>query len=243
MTVALFVPCYVDQLYPRAAIACTELLETLGCRVLFPKAQTCCGQPLANAGHEDLTGGIQSHFEQTFADFEYIVAPSASCVSHVRTHYSEANRGPSAASRTYELCEFLTDVLAVDALEAAFPHRVGIHHACHGTRSLRLNRSSELVAPHFDRVSALLGLVDGIEFVELSRPDECCGFGGIFSVSSPGLSTSMGTDRVLDHVNAGADVVTSTDASCLLHLDGIIRRRRLELRVAHVAEILAGMEL
>jgi L-lactate dehydrogenase complex protein LldE len=90
---------------------------------------------------------------------------------------------------------------------------------------------------------ALLGLVNGIEFVELSRPDECCGFVGIFSVSSPGLSTSMGIDRVLDHVNAGADVVTSTDASCLLHLDGIIRRRRLELRVAHVAEILAGMEL
>lgn len=247
MRVALFVPCYIDQFYPRVAVATLELLERLGCEVEFPPGQTCCGQPMANAGYERESHGAMRLYVEQFASYDYIVAPSGSCVLHVREHYdalpqTEAVRHVRA--RTYELCGFLSDVLRVEALEAAFPHRVGLHASCHGLRGLCLARPSEILAgPPFDKVRALLDLVRGLELVPLDRPDECCGFGGTFAVTEEAVSVRMGRDRIRDHLAHGAEVITGTDMSCLMHLEGLVRRERLPVRVLHVAEILNGAEI
>lgn len=243
MKVALFVPCYIDQLYPPVAIATLRVLERLGCDVVYPTEQTCCAQPLANAGYERAGTAAMQHFVRCFAGYDYVVGPSASCVAHVREHYDALDQTDAVRhvrERTYELCEFLTDVLEVDRVEASFPHRVGLHSACHGLRVLGLARPSEIQAPAFDHVRDLLERVDGLELVELDRPDECCGFGGTFAVSEEAVSVKMGRDRLRDHVTHGAEVITSTDMSCLMHLEGLIRREGLSTRVMHVAEILDG---
>ena len=243
MTVGLFIPCYIDQFYPRAGIATYELLKQLGCEVVYPRAQTCCGQPLANSGMEREARPIYDHFVDTFKDFEYVVCPSGSCVYHVNHHYDVAGDGDGVRrvrERTFELADFLVNVLGVDKLEASFPHRVGIHNSCHGLRGLRLGSGSERVTEDFSYYRYLLSLVDGVELVELDRVDECCGFGGTFSVNQPELSTKMGRDRIADHLRHGAEVITSGDMSCLMHLEGLIRREGRPLRVMHIAEILRG---
>lgn len=241
MTVGLFIPCYVDQFYPQVAIATLELLEKLGLKVAYPPKQTCCGQPLANAGFEHLSEGCNQHFINTFSGFEAIVAPSASCVLHVKEHLKTA-KDPQAAlvvrDRVWELTEFLTDVLKVQKLSARFPHKVGFHQGCHGLRGLGLAQMSELVAPSFSKPLQLLRLVEGIEVVELQRGDECCGFGGTFAVAEEAVSVKMGKDRVSDHAHAGAEFITSADMSCLMHLEGILRRQKSKLKVVHLAQIL-----
>jgi L-lactate dehydrogenase complex protein LldE len=243
MRVGLFVPCYIDQLYPGVAIATLGLLEKLGCTVDYPLDQTCCGQPLANAGFEADAVAAMQLFVKNFEGYDQIVTPSGSCALHVREHYglleqTEAVR--EVRSRTYELCEFLTDVLAVETLEVSFPHRVGLHSSCHGLRGLALGRPSELNVPDFNKVRSLLEQVSGLELVELDRSDECCGFGGTFAVTEEAVSVGMGVDRLLDHLRNGVEVITSADMSCLMHLDGLARRRGMPVRVAHVAEILNG---
>lgn len=243
MRLALFVPCYVDQFYPRVARATLELLERQGCTVSVPPGQTCCGQPMANAGFDGTSTGAMRHFVDLFAAYDYIVAPSGSCVAHVRDHFDRLEQTEAVRhvrTCTYELCEFLTDVLGVDALEARFPHSVGLHESCHGLRSLRLGRASELNVPPYDKVRRLLEMVDGLELVDLGRPDECCGFGGTFAVTEEAISVKMGRDRLRDHVDHGAEVITATDMSCLMHLDGLARRARTPLAIRHVAEILNG---
>lgn len=242
-TLGLFIPCYVNQFYPAAAIATLELLEKLGLRVEYPMHQTCCGQPMANSGFEHLAGDCDELFVKNFAAFDYIVAPSASCVLHVKDHlHSSRNPEAAAAIRTkiYELVEFLTDVVKVETLQARFPHRVGIHHSCHGLRGLRLSQMSELNAPVFSKPEKLLKMVDGIELVALDRPDDCCGFGGTFCVSEEAVSAKMGRDRIADHERNGAEVITSSDLSCLMHLEGILNRKKSKVRVMHIAEILNG---
>ncbi len=236
MKIGLFVPCYIDHFYPRVAVATLELLERLGCEVDFPRGQTCCGQPMANAGCETDAAGAHRVFETSFRDVDYVVGPSGSCVLHVREHVDS-----DVGERTYELCQFLIEVLQIDRLDVSFAHRVGLHAACHGLRGLRLAKSSERRDPPFDHVARLLRMVDGLELVELSRADECCGFGGTFAVSEEAVSVRMGRDRVADHLRSGAEVITSTDMSCLMHLDGLIRREGRPLRVLHVAEILNGV--
>lgn len=241
--VALFVPCYVDQLYPQVARAALELLERHGVRVEFPRNQTCCGQPMANAGCEHEALATAHGFVRAFADCEYVVAPSGSCVHFVRRHYdmleqtAEVRRVRAAV---FELCHFLVDVLGVRDPGVAFPYRVGMHVGCHAQRGLRLGGSSELGERPGGAMRSLLERVHGIEMIDLDRPDECCGFGGTFAVTEEAVSARMGLDRVRDHERHGADVITSGDMSCLMHLEGIIRRRRLPIRVVHVAEILSG---
>lgn len=247
MTVALFVPCYIDQFFPQVAVATLELLERLGCTVAFPEGQTCCGQPMANAGYEEEGARAMHRFVGAFAPYDYTVAPSGSCVLHVREHYDALDQTADVRhvrERTFELCQFLTDVLDVRELGGgAFPHRVGLHAACHGLRGLHLAQPSEIVGPPFDKVRRLLERVEGIELVDLDRPDECCGFGGTFAVSEEAVSVKMGRDRLRDHLAHGAEVIASTDMSCLMHLDGLIRREQLPLRVMHVAEILNSAHL
>ncbi|HET7752754.1 MAG TPA: (Fe-S)-binding protein [Anaeromyxobacteraceae bacterium] len=243
MKVALFIPCYVDQLWPQAGLATVELLERLGVEVEYPEEQTCCGQPMANAGFAREAEPLARRFLDVFEGFDAIVCPSGSCTSMVRNHYAPLvgvdPRYPSIAHHTYELCEFLVDVLHVERLAGRFPLRVGLHQSCHGLRELRLGSGSERMVPRSGKVEPLLASLAGLELVPLARPDECCGFGGTFAVAEEAVSCMMGRDRVADHARAGAEVVTATDVSCLMHLSGLARRDGSPLRFMHVAEIFA----
>lgn len=243
--VALFVPCYVDQLFPRVARATLELLERYGLDVEFPPTQTCCGQPMANAGCERDALATARGFVRAFADYDFVVSPSGSCVYHVRHHYDvldQTDEVRRVRGAVYELCQFLVDVLEVEDPDITFPHRVGVHVGCHAQRGLRLAESSELGETPGGVMRRLLERVRGIELVELDRFDECCGFGGVFSVTEEAVSARMGLDRMRDYERHGAAVITSGDMSCLMHLEGIIRRQHLPIRVLHVAEILNGWE-
>ena len=247
MRVGLFIPCYVDQLYPGVGMATLAVLERLGLEVDYPEDQTCCGQPMANAGLAGEAAPLAERFLRVFAPYDHVVAPSGSCVSMVRNHYApligEGAAVAATAAKTWELCEFLVDVAKVRRVEGRFPHRVGLHRSCHGLRELRLGAGSERVVPAFDKVHALLSQLEGITLVELARPDECCGFGGVFSLGEEAVSAMMGRDRLADHEKAGAEIVTGVDASCLMHLDGLARREGRALRFRHVAEILAEARL
>jgi len=256
MRVGLFIPCYVDQLYPQVGIATLHLLEKYGCEVEYPADQTCCGQPMANSGFEHLTQGCNDLFIQNFAAYDYIVCPSGSCTLHIKEHLhgsgAEGHGGPGTEKggqldtdeaagvrkKIYELVEFLTDILKVENIEASFPHKVGLHQSCHGQRGLKLAQMTELVAAPFSKPEKLLKMVKGIELIDLSRKDECCGFGGTFCVAEEAVSVKMGKDRVADHLHHGAEYITGADMSCLMHMEGILRRQKSSVRVKHIAEIL-----
>lgn len=241
MKVALFVPCYIDQFYPQVAIATLELLEKFGVDVAYPEKQTCCGQPMANSGFEHLAGPCNALIVSNFADYDYIVCPSGSCTLHIKDHlHDDANEVAAAhiRSRIMELTEFLTDILKVEDLDATFNHKVGLHQSCHGQRGLKLSQMTELMAPAFSKPEKLLRMVKGLELISLERKDECCGFGGTFCVSEEAVSVKMGKDRVADHLRFGAEYITASDMSCLMHMEGILRRQKSRTRVIHIAEIL-----
>jgi len=245
--VGLFIPCYVDQLYPQVGLAALRILRRLGVDVEYPEEQTCCGQPMANSGCVADAKPLADRFLRVFGHYEHVVAPSASCVSMVRNHYEPFLRGQAGFEHlrrsTFELCEYLTDVVKARKVQGEFRRKVGLHQGCHGLRELRLARSSELVAPAFDKVRSLLSQLDGIEIVPLSRPDECCGFGGTFAVKEEAISSLMGRDRLADHEQAGAEVIAGVDMSCLMHLEGLARRTGKPLQILHVAQILEQARL
>ena len=234
MRVALFVPCYIDQFYPQVAIASLELLEKLGCEVIVPRDQTCCGQPMANSGFASETTGCDTNFTNNFEGFDYIVGPSGSCVLHLKEHH------PSLKIResVYEICEFLTDVLKVKSLEAKFPYRVGLHQSCHGQRGLRLSSMSERNEKPFSKLKDLLSLVEGVEVLMPAREDECCGFGGTFCVTEEAVSVKMGQDRIREHDANAVEFIVGADTSCLMHIEGILRRQGSKVQVKHIVEIL-----
>jgi L-lactate dehydrogenase complex protein LldE len=235
MRVGLFIPCYIDQFYPQVGVATLQLLTKLGCHVVYPPDQTCCGQPMANSGFEHLTHGCNDLFVRNFATFDYIVAPSGSCVLHIKEHL---HGDPDIPKKIFELVEFLTDILRIERLDATFPHKVGLHQSCHGQRGLYLAQMSELMSPPFSKPQQLLSMVKGLELIELDRVDECCGFGGTFCVAEEAVSVKMGKDRCADHIKHGAEFVTACDMSCLMHLEGILLRAKSAVRVKHIAEIL-----
>jgi L-lactate dehydrogenase complex protein LldE len=240
--VALFVPCYLDQLRPEAVWATVEVLEGHGVEVVVPTQQTCCGQPLINSGGLEAAKHVASHFVARFREFDAVVAPSTSCVATVRHHYPELgvdDADEPVAGRVHSLCEFLVDVLGVDQYEGSFPHRVGVHLGCHGIRELRLGGGSERQVDSPSKVHRLLMGLRGIELVELERSDECCGFGGVFSVKESAVSIRMGQDRIRDHASAGAEILTSTDGSCLLHMQSLMSSEGPSIRIMHIAEVLA----
>jgi L-lactate dehydrogenase complex protein LldE len=240
MRVGLFVPCYIDQFYPQVAIATLELLEKQGCTVSFPHNQTCCGQPMANAGFASLTGDCNKNFIRNFTGFDYIVAPSGSCVLHIKEHLHDKDERAAAEirSRIYELTEFLTDVLKIKELNASFPHKVGLHISCHGQRMLHLASMTERVEPHFSKAESLLSKVEGMQLVLPQRRDECCGFGGTFCVTEEAVSVGMGADRIEEHEQNGVQYITGGDTSCLMHLEGILKRKKSPIQIIHLAEIL-----
>ncbi len=243
-TVGLFIPCYVDQSYPQVGLAAVRLLRRFGVKLHYPREQTCCGQPMANTGCDAEARPLAERFLEVFGRYDHVVAPSGSCVSMVRNHYQRYLAGRPGFERlrenTFELCEYLVDVLGVKKVEGRFPHRVGLHQSCHGLRELRLAQGSERVVPPFDKVRSLVSSLEGITLVDLTRADECCGFGGTFAVAEEAVSCMMGRDRIADHEKAGAEVITGADMSCLMHLEGLIRRDGRPVKVLHVAELLAG---
>ncbi len=241
MKIGLFIPCYVNQFYPNVAIATLELLEKQNLNVFYPINQTCCGQPMANSGFEDIAEKTYKLFIENFNSYDYIVAPSGSCVYHVRKHFNLLQQSDSVKdirTKTYELCEFLVKILNKENFNSKFPYRVGLHQSCHGLRGLHLGKSSELVNDFFSIPVRLLNNVQGIKLMQLSREDECCGFGGTFAVTEEAVSVKMGNDRIQDHIKNNVEVITATDMSCLMHIEGIIRRKNLSISVKHIAEIL-----
>ncbi len=246
-TVGLFIPCYVDQFYPRVGLATLRILRGLGLEVEYPREQTCCGQPMFNTGCSKEARPLAERFVRLFSGFEAVVAPSASCVSMVRTHYPELlGDSPELrrlGERTFDLSEYLVDVAKVTRVDGEFRKKVGLHRSCHGIRELRMSRSSERMDPPFDKTRQLISQLAGIELVELERPDECCGFGGTFAVTEEAVSCMMGKDRIADHVRAGAEVIAGYDMSCLMHMEGLARRDGKGLPVVHVAEMLEKARL
>lgn len=243
MKIGLFIPCYVNAIFPEVGVAAYKLLKTLVGEVDYPLNQTCCGQPMANAGFEQKTVAQAEAFERLFEGYDYVVAPSASCVAFVRLNYPRLLEGHHpclSALKTLDICEFLHDVLQVKSLPARFPHRVSLHNSCHGVRELQLSSASELNIPSYSKVKDLLSLVDGIEVVEPQKRDECCGFGGMFSVEEPDVSIRMGTDKLENHIATGAEYITGPDSSCLMHMQGIARRLGKDIRFIHVVQILAS---
>ena len=251
MKVGLFVPCYVDALYPEVGVSTFRLLKSLGLDVDYPERQTCCGQPMGNAGFEHMAKPLVQKYEELFAPYDYVVAPSASCAAYVRVfhpamaganeaHKAHGSNGGCAYSKTKDLVEFLHDVVKVTSLPARFPHKVSVHNSCHGVRELGLSSPSERNVPRFNKIIDLLRLVEGIEVVEPERPDECCGFGGMFAVEEQAVSRRMGIDKIRRHIATGAEYVTGPDSSCLMHMQGIAEKERLPIKFIHVAQILSA---
>jgi L-lactate dehydrogenase complex protein LldE len=241
MQVALFIPCYIDQFYPQVGIATLQLLEKLGCEVSFPLEQSCCGQPMANSGFSSLGKGCDLNFVKNFSGFDYIVAPSGSCVLHVKEHLKDEAHPEEAQkirNNIYELSEFLTDVLKVETINASFPYKVGIHNSCHGQRGLGLSSMTERMLPEFSKPEQLLVMVKGIQLSKPKRNDECCGFGGTFCVFEEAVSVKMGKDRIAEHDANDVKYITGYDTSCLMHLEGILKRQGSKVKTIHIAEIL-----
>ena len=243
MTIGLFIPCYVDAVFPEVGMATYKLLRHLDLDVAYPLDQTCCGQPMGNAGFESQAVPLAAKFEEKFKGFDYVVSPSVSCTAFVRINYPRLLKGKTTcetASKAMDVVEFLHDVVKLDRRLGTFPHKVSLHNSCHGVRELGLSSPSEQHVTKFNKIKDLLQLVDGIQVVEPERPDECCGFGGMFSVEETAVSAQMGLDKLERHIQTGAEYVTGPDCSCLMHMAGVAHKQGLKMEFKHVIEILAA---
>ena len=243
MKIGLFIPCYVDALYPEVGVATYKLLTSLGLDVDYPLEQTCCGQPMANAGFEKMADKLAKSFDEKFADFDYVVAPSASCAAFVKINYPRLLKGKhecQTSQKIMDVVEFLHDIVKPTSLPSRFPHVVSVHNSCHGVRELGLSSPSERNIPSFSKIKDLLQLVQGITGKEPERVDECCGFGGMFSVEEQAVSVQMGTDKIERHMATGAEYITGPDSSCLMHMQGIAKRLNKPVKFIHVVQILAA---
>ncbi len=235
--VALFVPCFVDQLQPQVAWDMVRVLRRIGLDVFFPEQQTCCGQPAFNSGAWTEALPVAERFVRIFGSAETVVCPSGSCTAMVRSFYPEllANSplhddAVALGKRVVEFSEFLVKVAKVTDVGAQFPHRVTYHDSCHLLRELRLQGEPR----------ALLRNVKGLELIEMNHSDECCGFGGVFSVKFGMISAAMGETKAGNIDAARAEFVTSCDSSCLMHIDGVLRKSGSPVRTIHLASILAS---
>ena len=243
MKIGLFIPCYVDALFPEVGVATYKLLTSLGLDVDYPLEQTCCGQPMANAGFEKMADKLAKSFDEKFADFDYVVAPSASCAAFVKINYPRLLEGKhecQTSQKIMDVVEFLHDIVKPTSLPSRFPHVVSVHNSCHGVRELGLSSPSERNIPKFSKIKDLLQLVQGITVKEPERVDECCGFGGMFSVEEQAVSVQMGTDKIERHMATGAEYITGPDSSCLMHMQGIAKRLNKPVKFIHVVQILAA---
>jgi L-lactate dehydrogenase complex protein LldE len=240
MRVALFITCLADAMFPEVGKATLRVLERLGQVVEFPAEQTCCGQMHVNTGYQKQALPLVERFVEVFSQYEAIVAPSGSCVGSVRHQHSMiakrfgspelVQQVDAVAAKTYELSEFLVDVLDVTDVGAYFPHRVTYHPTCHSLRMLRVG----------DKPITLLRAVDALELVELPAADQCCGFGGTFAIKNSDTSTAMLADKMRNVLDTGAEICTAGDSSCLMHIGGGLSRIRAGSKTLHLAQILAA---
>ncbi len=240
MRIALFATCLADTLFPEAAKATVRLLERLGHEVVFPFEQTCCGQMHVNTGYQKDALPLVKNYVKTFSPYDVIVAPSGSCVGSIRHQHetvalNSGERGLAArahelGARTYELSELLVDVLGVEDVGAFYPHKVTYHPTCHSLRMTRVG----------DKPLRLLRNVRGMELVELPAADQCCGFGGTFSIKNADTSAAMLADKMTNIESTGAELCAAGDASCLMHIGGGLRRKDSGVKTIHLAEILAA---
>lgn len=243
MKIGLFIPCYVDALYPEVGVATYKLLKSLQLDVEYPPNQTCCGQPMANAGFEKMADKTATRFDELFKDYDYVVAPSASCAAFVKLYHPRLTQGRHeclTSKKIMDVVEFLHDVVKVQSLPSSFPHVVSVHNSCHGVRELGLSSPSERNIPQFNKIIDLLRLVKGITIKEPERKDECCGFGGMFAIEEPDVSARMGEDKINRHIATGAEYVTGPDSSCLMHMQGIAKCLGKPIKFIHVVQILAA---
>lgn len=236
MKVELFVPCFVDQLYPDTAFSTVKVLQKAGCEVNFNPAQTCCGQPAFNAGFWDDAKAVGSKFLSDFTDEDIIVSPSASCTGMVRNYYNDLftnttshNKCRAVQGNIYELSDFLVNILQFDHFGAELEGRAVYHDSCSALRECKIKNEPR----------QLLSKVYGLEMVDLKDNETCCGFGGTFAVKFDAISTAMAQQKVDNALAAGADYIISTDASCLLHLQGYIDKNKLPIKTIHIADVLA----
>jgi L-lactate dehydrogenase complex protein LldE len=240
MRVGLAVPCYVDQFRPATGRAALAVLERLGCEVSVIADAVCCGQPLVNAGLTAEAAAIGSAWAERTDGYDAVVVPSGSCTHHIRRHLVEWTDSPAAhraAAVTCEWSAFVADLLRDAELRGHFPHAVSMHLGCHAQRGLRLGGSSELHQAPDGPMHRLLTALEGVTIVPLDRVDECCGFGGSFAIGEPAVSVAMGRDRLRDAAMHGAEVLVSSDVSCMLHLAGIAHTVAPSLRIMHIAEL------
>lgn len=236
MELGLFIPCFIDQYFPEVAINSLQLLERLGHKVTYERDQLCCGQALANAGFERKTHSNQKSLAKLYAGNFPIVSPSGSCVAHIKHHYP-ADEFEDFSSRFYTLTEFL-DREDLPPMRLSREVKAVLQQGCHSVRMLQLARSSERRGRYFSKWENVLGGIEGLELLYTQRKDECCGFGGSFSVSSPDLSAEIGKAMLSEMEATGATTVISEDMSCLMHLQGLAQRQGSELRFSHVAELI-----
>jgi L-lactate dehydrogenase complex protein LldE len=231
MTVALFVTCLADTLYPAVGSATVRLLERLGVGVEFPRAQTCCGQLHLNAGYPDVATTLARRFVEVFDGYEAVISPSGSCAAHVRVHVPElAVDSGGIAARTWELTEFLVDRLGVTDAGSRFVGSLTYHPTCHSLRLLEVG----------ERPESLLRAVPGVDLRPLAEATECCGFGGTFAIKNAQVSSAMLADKLRRVEETGAGAVCACDASCLLHIRGGLERQGSAVRAVHLAEVLAS---
>jgi L-lactate dehydrogenase complex protein LldE len=236
--ISLFVTCIVDQLFPNVGMSVALVLERVGCTVAFPPAQTCCGQPAFNSGYRDEARTVALHFLKVFGDFEYIVTPSGSCTSMITHHFAQLfEKEPKRLEeirrlekKVWEFSCFLTDVLGVEDVGARLDAVATYHDSCHALRELRIRNGPRRLLSH----------VKGLELREMDAAEECCGFGGTFSVKFADVSGGMARTKIESIKRTGASVVVSIDSSCLMQLQGAIRREGASLNTMHLAEVLAS---
>ena len=236
MRIALFVPCYVDQFYPRVAESVVRILEKLGHEIDFDKSLICCGQPAFNAGSWDNARSVGGRIINRLQEAEAVVVPSGSCATMIRVFYPEIFKGSdrenfarALADKTYEFSQFVVDRLGVADLQSRFPGKATFHDGCHGLRELGVRSQPRLLLSH----------VRGLELIEMEDNEVCCGFGGLFAVKFPVISTAMGETKCDLARQTGADYLISNDSSCLMHLEGLLKRSGSKMKTLHLAEVLA----
>ena len=237
MKVELFIPCFVDQLYPETAFSTVRLLEKVGCEVIYNPNQTCCGQPAYNAGYWDQAKETGTKFLNDFSGTNYIIAPSASCVGMVKNGFNDLftnsnvhNKCRSIQGNTIELSDFLINVVKRDYFGAELEGKAVYHDACSALRECKIK----------DEPRQLLSKVHGLEMMEMKDTDMCCGFGGTFSVKFDAISSAMAEQKVNHALDMDADYIISTDLSCLMHLQGYIDKNKLAIKTMHLADVLAN---
>ena len=235
--VALFIPCFVDQLYPQTAFNMVKVLEKLGCSIHYNTNQTCCGQPAYNAGFWDDSKEVCTKFINDFRGAEFIVAPSASCVGFIRNYYlklfdnsSYHNEVKDLQKKVFEFSEFLVNVLQVEDIGASFNAKATYHDSCAGLRECKIKTEPR----------KLLSKVKGLTLVEMNEVETCCGFGGSFAVKFEPISIGMADQKISNALATGAECIISTDLSCLMHIDGLIRHKGHKLQTMHLADVLAS---